>query len=232
MTASAQYRYLFKHSTIRLLQATHGRHCRPFRSPEPFFQGLDAAYTATTISPLPVTKYMTGCRHVQKSHDVVLHIPPSSSSNTSVKLLMIELTEHHLMIHILLAPIRRSTDPQAYVHNPNISQIYSSLYCVLIIFHGCNPNLSTLISTRRLHGGETMARPGSISNSTGITTSKALISASRRQAGTTMRRLMPNLSVGYPLPSTEQRISTWKPYSWSFNILVLWYGDHPFASEC
>ena len=33
---------------------------------------------------------------------------------------MIDLTEHHLMIHILLAPIRRSTDPQAYVHNPNM----------------------------------------------------------------------------------------------------------------
>ena len=130
MTASAQYRYLFKHSTIRLLQATHGCHYRPFRSPEPFFQGLDAAYTATTISPLPMTKHLTGCRHVQKSHDVVLHIPPSSSANTSVKLLMIELTEHHLMIHILLAPIRRSTDPQAYVHNPNISQIYSSLTTV------------------------------------------------------------------------------------------------------
>ena len=268
MTASAQYRYLFKHSTIRLLQATHGRHCRPFRSPEPSFQGLDATYTATTISPLPVTKHMTGCRHVQKLHDVVLHIPPSSSSNTSVKLLMIELTEQHLLIHMLLAPIRRSTDPQAYVHNPNMIEydwadgtpsddsyiactytpinrstgvctqpkylpdLLKSNYCVLIIFHGCTPNLSTLISTRRLHGGETMARPGSISNSTGITTSKALISASRRQAGTTMRRLMPNLSVGYPLPSTEQRISTWKPYSWSFNILVLWYGDHPFASEC
>ena len=108
---------LFKHSTIRLLQAMHGRHCRPFRSPEPFFQGLDAAYTATTISPLPVTKYMTGCRHVQKSHDVVLH-----------------MTEHHLMIHILLAPIRRSTDPQAYVHNPNISQIYSSLTTVYSSF--------------------------------------------------------------------------------------------------
>ena len=98
----------------------HGRHCRPFRSPEPFFQGLDAAYTATTISPLPVAIYMTGCRHVQKLHDVVLHIPPSSSSNTSVKLLMIELTEQHLLIHMLLAPIRRSTDPQAYVHNPNM----------------------------------------------------------------------------------------------------------------
>ena len=134
MTASAQYRNLFKHSTIRLLQATHGCHYRPFRSPEPFFQGLDAAYTATTISPLPVTKYMTGCRHAQKSHDVVLHIPPSSSSNTSVELLMIELTEHHLMIHILLAPIRRSTDPQAYVHNPNISQIYSSLTTVYSSF--------------------------------------------------------------------------------------------------
>ena len=125
---------LFKHSTIRLLQAMHGRHCRPFRSPEPFFQGLDAAYTATTISPLPVTKYMTGCRHVQKSHDVILHIPPSSSSNTTIKLLMIDLTEHHLMIHILLAPIRRSTDPQAYVHNPNISQIYSSLTTVYSSF--------------------------------------------------------------------------------------------------
>ena len=35
-----------------------------------------------------------------------------------------------MMIHILLAPIRRSTDPQAYVHNPNISQIYSSLTTV------------------------------------------------------------------------------------------------------
>ena len=77
-----------------------------------------------------MTKHLTGCRHVQKSHDVVLHIPPSSSSNTSVKLLMIELTEHHLMIHILLAPIRRSTDPQAYVHNPNISQIYPNLTTV------------------------------------------------------------------------------------------------------
>ena len=134
MTASAQYRYLFKHSTIRLLQATHGRHCRPFRSPEPSFQGLDATYTATTISPLPMTKHLTGCRHVQKSHDVVLHIPPSFSANTGVELLMIELPEHHLMIYILLVPIRRSTDPQANVHNPNISQIYSSLTTVYSSF--------------------------------------------------------------------------------------------------
>ena len=53
---------------------------------------------------------------------------------TRIWLSMIELTEHHLMIHILLAPIRRSTDPQAYVHNPNISQIYSSLTTVYSSF--------------------------------------------------------------------------------------------------
>ena len=156
-----------------------------------------------------MTKHLTGCRHVQKSHDVVLHIPPSSSANTSVKLLMIELTEHHLMIHILLAPIRRSTDPQAYVHNPNISQIYSSLTTVYSSFSMgaiqiCRRSSvpeGFMVKNQRIVWVQFPTQQAS-------KTSKALISASRRQAGTTMRRLMPNLSVGYPLPSTEQRINT------------------------
>ena len=168
-----------------------------------------------------MTKHLTGCRHVQKSHDVVLHIPPSSSANTSVKLLMIELTEHHddSYIACTYTPINRSTGVCA--QPKYLPDLLKSNYCVLITLHGCHLNLSTLISPRRLHDGKTMDRPGSISNSTGITTSKALISSSRRQAGTTMKRLMPNLSVGYHLPSTERRISTWKPYSSGSNILVL-----------
>ena len=155
-----------------------------------------------------MTKHLTGCRHVQKSHDVVLHIPPSSSANTSVKLLMIELTEHHddSYIACTYTPINRSTG--VCTQPKYLPDLLKSNYCVLIIFHGCNPNLPTLISTGRLHGGKTMVRPGSISNSTGITTSKALISSSRRQAETTMKRLMPNLSVGCHLLSTERRIST------------------------